>query len=114
MILYRTITGMDFDFPSLRLYLVNLSDRAVSKECEAEDTEGRDDLADDPDDGDLGAVAGDPVDDPDTHSDRHKNDQCEVRSSQRNYIESAETGSDQHGNGKKDSDCFHKNAPLWI
>lgn len=52
-----------------------------------------------------------PVDDPDTHSDRHKNDQCEVRSSQRNYIESAETGSDQHGNGKKDSDCFHKNAP---
>lgn len=26
-------------------------------------------------------------------------------------IESAETGSDQHGNGKKDSDCFHKNAP---
>lgn len=51
------------------------------------------------------------MDDPDTHSDRHKNDQCEVRSSQRNYIESAETGSDQHGNGKKDSDCFHKNAP---
>ena len=89
----------------------HLSDRAVSKECEAEDTEGRDDLADDPDDGIWGAVAGDPVDDPDTHSDRHKNDQCEVRSSQRNYIESAETGSDQHGNGKKDSDCFHKNAP---
>ena len=51
------------------------------------------------------------MDDPETHSDRHKNDQCEVRSSQRNYIESAETGSDQHGNGKKDSDCFHKNAP---
>lgn len=88
-----------------------LPNRAISKECEAEDTEGRDDLADDPDDGIWGAVAGDPVDDPDTHSDRHKNDQCEVRSSQRNYIESAETGSDQHGNGKKDSDCFHKNAP---
>ena len=30
------------------------------------------------------------------------------------YIESAETGNDQHGNGKKDSDCFHKNAPLDI
>lgn len=89
----------------------HLSDRAVSKKRESQNTEGCDDLADNADDCVRGVIADDPAGDADTDRNGNENDQCEICGPKRDHIECAETGSDQHCDRKNDSDCLHKNAP---
>ena len=92
----------------------HLSDRAVSKKRESQNTEGCDDLADNADDCVRGVIADDPAGDADTDRNGNENDQCEICGPKRDHIECAETGSDQHCDRKNDSDCLHKNALINI
>lgn len=89
----------------------HLSDRAVSKKRESQNTEGCDDLTDNADDCVRGVIADDPAGDADTDRNGNENDQCEICGPKRDHIECAETGNDQHCDRKNDSDCLHKNAP---
>lgn len=56
----------------------HLSDRAVSKKRESQNTEGCDDLTDNADDCVRGVIADDPAGDADTDRNGNENDQCEI------------------------------------
>ena len=56
----------------------HLSDCAVSKKRESQNTEGCDDLTDNADDCVRGVIADDPAGDADTDRNGNENDQCEI------------------------------------
>ena len=65
----------------------HLSDRAVSKKRESQNTEGCDDLTDNADDCVRGVIADDPAGDADTDRNGNENDQCEICGPKRDHIE---------------------------